>query len=246
MAKNSAAGAAGVSMVALLLLVGCTTAPSPKATTGPGTSTSNPSPTAAPTDGAAPAATPAPDAESRAAITRIVVRPEHLQFIDESGAELSVLSYDAAADEYVDIFTDLMGAAPVISDTPGGNETLPTTHYDWDGFILRDDHESEGQKWEMNVTVTFTKPQIGPRLIEVATIQGFQPGDDLRWLATYMDEPYDEAFDFHQIQAEHGSPIGEQQPGNPYSNSYSVSGQNLYQQEGTVIFAPWNFGIGHV
>ncbi|MEL4320062.1 hypothetical protein WJX64_13685 [Leifsonia sp. YIM 134122] len=245
MAKMSAVGAAWVA-VASLLLVGCTSAPSSKPTTGPGTSTSDPSPTATPTEDAVPAVSPGPEAESRAAITRIVVRPEYLQFIDESGAELQSISYDDAADAYVELFTDLMGAGPDISDTPGGNESLPTTHYEWDGFVLRDDHESGDTEWDMNVSVTFTKAELGPRHIGVATTQGFQPGDDLGWLATYMNEPYDENAAFHQVQAEHGEPIGEQNPDNPYSNSNSVAGQDGFKQEGTVIFAPWNFGIGHV
>lgn len=64
-------------------------------------------------------------------------------------------------------------------------------------------------------------------------------------LARYMDEPYSEGSPFNQIQAEHGAPIGAQQSHTTYSNSYSVSGQNLYGQDVSVILAPWNFGIGH-
>lgn len=237
MSRYSVIGTTVIALAATLLVVGCTSAPSPKPTGKP-----DPTPTAAPTITTAPD----PAAETRAAITSIVVRPEMLQFLDTAGTERLTLSYDADAQLYVDLFTDLLGAAPAIEDTPGGNESQPTTTYSWDGFELRDDHENGGFESDMNVSVMFSAPALGPRSISVATIQGFKPGDDLRWLATYMDEPFVEDGGFNQIQAEHGPPIGEQQPGSPYSNSNSVSGQNLYRQDGTVIFAPWNFGIGHV
>lgn len=248
MAKSTIITMTTVAVAATMLLSGCTPEPSPVPTKKPDTSTSAPKPTvsAAPTSSATPAPTADPEAQSRAAITQIVVRPELLQLKDANGAELGTISYDATADEFVDLFTDLLDDSPEVTDYPGGHEALPVTRYVWDGFELEDDHEPGTFQSDMNVAVTFIKPELGPRHIAVSTIQGFQPGDDLRWLAEYMGEPFHEGSEFNQIQAEHGPPIGEQQKYNPYSNSNSVTGQNRYKVEGSVVFAPWNFGIGHV
>jgi hypothetical protein len=234
-----------VILTATLALAGCA-APGPlptpttkptTSTSGPAPSTSTPEPTDAPVD---------PESQMLSSVTRIVVRPELLQLMNEGGAELGTISYDAAAETFVGLFTELLGAAPIVTDTPGGHEWPPVTHYTWDGFELRDDHETGDYQLDMNLSVTFTEPEIGLRHIAVSTIQGFKPGDDLRWLAKYMDEPFYEDRDFNQIQAEHGPPIGEQSPHSEYSNSNSVTGQNLHNHAGSVIFAPWNFGIGHV
>ena len=189
----------------------------------------------------------APSAQQKYdAVTQIIVRPEMLELKDVSGADVATMSYGATADEFGEAFTALLGAAPTITEFPGGTESQPETRYVWEGFQLADDHERGDYQDAMNVAVTFSAPALGPRGITVSTVQGFKPGDDLRWLATYMDEPFDEASDFHQIQAEHGDPIGEQSAHSEYSNSNSVTGQTGYPDKTSVIFAPWNFGIGHV
>jgi hypothetical protein len=235
--------AIATALAATMLLAGCTASDgSPEPTQRPDAST----PAAAPVGTATPAPPAGRESQIRAAITQIIVRPELLQLKDKEGALLGSISYDATAEVFVDLFTELMGAAPTVTDTPGGIEALPVTHYSWSGFELQDDHEPGDYEADMNVSVTFTAAELGPRRITVSTIQGFKPGDDLRWLANYMDEPFYEESEFNQIQAEHGPPIGEQAQYNAYSNSNSVTGQNLYKHDGSVIFAPWNFGIGHV
>ena len=239
MSKRSVAIATASALALAALLAGCA-APSPTPTADASRSAK---PTGSPTSSEVPRAA---DDQARDTITSIVVRPEMLQLMDKNGAEVETISYDASAEEFVGMFTSLMKAEPAVTENPGGMESSPTTMYTWDGFELADDHERDGGVSDMDVAVTFTKPQLGPRAITVATIQGFKPGDDLRWLAKYMNEPFNEGADFNQIQAEHGAPIGDQLPGSPYSNSNSVTGQNLYQHEGSVVFAPWNFGIGHV
>jgi hypothetical protein len=233
--------ATSLTLAASMFLAGCT---SPEPTKEPSTSTAAP----APTDVPVPLPTPSIDREAatRAAITQIIVRPDHLQFTDAAGVELRAVSYDADAGEFVDLFTDLMGAQPSVREGPAGNHNPPFTEYTWDGFRLRDDHErADRYQADMNIDVLFLAPELGPRRIGVATVQGFKPGDDLRWLAEYMDEPPSSNGEFNQVQAEHGPPIGEQQPGFAYSNAYSVTGQKLNGHDGSVIFAPWNFGVGH-
>lgn len=234
-------------LAASILLAGCTAPESlPRPTGKPDTSTSNPSLPPTPTGAATPGSSADEQSSTRASITQIIVRPELLQMKDKNDVELGTISYDATAEMFVDLFTDLMGAAPTVTDTPGGHEWSPVTHYAWDGFELQDDHEQGDYKADMNVSVMFTEPELGPRHITVSTIQGFKPGDDLRWLAKYMDEPFHEDSAFHQIQAEHGPPVGEQSPHYPYSNSHSVTGQTTQTSDRSGIFAPWNFGIGHV
>ena len=169
-----------------------------------------------------------------------------MELKDQSGSDVATISYDSAADEFVEVFTALLGAAPTVTEEPGGIESQPETRYVWEGFRLTDDHERGDYQADMNVAVMFSAPELGPRSITVSTIQGFKPGDDLRWLATYMDEPFYEESDYQQIQAEHGPPIGEQNERSRYSNSNSVTGQTGYPDKTSVIFAPWNFGIGHV
>lgn len=240
-------------LVAATILTGCTSPAEP----GPSKS---PHPTAASTGKPAPSATPKPapvttatakptptaTPDWRDGITQITVRPELLQLKDAAGTELGTISYDATADEFVTLFSDLLGAAPVVKDHPGGHEWMPWTSYSWDGFELDDDHESGEWQADMNVSVTFSDPELGPRKISVSTIQGFQPGGDLAWLARWMDEPYHPDSQFNQVQAEHGDPVGPKSDWNEYSNSNSVTGQNGYPDPSSVIFAPWNFGIGHV
>ncbi|KQO98684.1 hypothetical protein [Leifsonia sp. Leaf264] len=177
-------------------------------------------------------------------ITQITVRPEQLDMKDASGEIIVGLSYDLDVKTFVQNMTWVIGSEPTISDTPGGSEWWPVTHYKWPGFEVMDDHETGGKNMDMNLAVVFLEPVIGGD-ISVSTIQGFQPGDDLGWLARYMDEPYNPDSDFNQVQAEHGPPIGPKYM-EKYSNSNSVTGQNRYQHEGSVIFAPYNFGIGHV
>ncbi|MET0844273.1 MAG: hypothetical protein ABWY23_10495 [Mycetocola sp.] len=184
------------------------------------------------------------EAPRGAAIAKIVVRPEMLQLVDEAGTDLSTLSYDADATEFVTLFTDLMAADPVIEESPGGKESWPSTIYTWDGVQIWDDHEKEGEML-MNVAISFSEPEIGPRGIAVSTIQGFQPGDDLQWLAEYMDEPYSDEWPTQEVQAEHGPPVGEpMSPDSKYSNSYSVMGHSpLPGTDKTAIVAPRNLGI---
>ena len=226
-----------------MTLAGCVASePVPTDQGQDGTSSPRPTPT-----GAATAIPVAPSAQQKYdAVTQIIVRPEMLELKDQSGADVATLSYDATADEFVEVFTALLGAAPTVTESPWRIESLPETRYVWEGFRLADDHESGDYQADMNVSVTFSAPELGPRGITVSTIQGFKPGDDLRWLATYMDEPFSEESEFHQIQAERGPPIGEQNEYSEYSNSNSVTGQTGYPDKTSVIFAPWNFGIGHV
>ncbi|TFV99883.1 hypothetical protein [Orlajensenia leifsoniae] len=176
-------------------------------------------------------------------VTKIVVRPEMLQLLDAGGVEQGSISYDAEVEGFVALFTDLTGADPAIEEHPGGMESWPSTSYTWDGVRVSDDHEGKGPM-DMNVDVTFSTPELGPANVAVSTIQGFQPGDDLAWLAEYMDEPYNADSVWHEVQAEHGPVIGPQES-ETYSNSNSVVGRKWPNMDGSVIFAPWNLGIGH-
>jgi hypothetical protein len=59
-----------------------------------------------------------------------------------------------------------------------------------------------------------------------------------------MDEPFYEESEFRSKPS-----MARRSESSQYlesSNSNSVTGQNLHNDDGSVIFAPWNFGIGHV
>ncbi|MFT2815801.1 hypothetical protein [Leifsonia sp. A12D58] len=243
MGKGFIAVAATMTLAAAMALTGCVASDPAPTNTGQAQDASSPRPIPSSTA----SAIPVPSGAQRAyeAVTQIIVRPEILELKDSSGADVATLSYDAAAEEFVGLFTEILDADPVVTEFPGGLETLPTTRYAWTGFELMDDHEHGDAQSDMNVSVKFTAPELGARGITVSTIQGFKPGDDLRWLATYMDEPYYDDSEYQQIQAEHGPPIGEQEISG-YSNSHSVAGRTNYPEGGTAIYAPWNFGIGHV
>ncbi len=223
------------------LLAGCTASPPtpdgevpPPDASAPGSATTTPR--------ATPSATPtAEPVDPLAAVTAIIVRPENLDLNDAAGATIRTLSYNAEAAEFVRAMNAILGAEPTVTERPGGNETHPTTQYDWPGVQVFDDHEQGDFQQDMNLAVVFTTPQIGQG-VTVATIQGFQPGGDLAGLAEWMDEPYS-ADGYNQIQAERGPDIGPREL-ESYANANSVAGQDY--KGSTVIFAPWNFGIGHV
>lgn len=220
--------AVGAASVIVALLAGCTSAP--EVSQGKPTEASSPTPTA--TD------TPSPFA----AVTSIVVRPEALELMDSSGTLVAALSYDAEVGSFVDALSALAGAEPSVTEYTAGSEVPARTEYSWGDFVVSDDHEVGDRRQDMNLSVTFLQPTIGGH-VSVATIQGWQPGGDLGELARQMDEPYTGS-GFDQIQAEHGDPIGPQTDGFTYSNSNSVTGINYHGT--TAIFAPFNFGIGHV
>ncbi|MGO4105174.1 hypothetical protein AB4Y63_14565 [Leifsonia sp. YAF41] len=190
---------------------------------------------------ATPSATPSAEpVNPLAAVTAIIVRPENLDLNDTTGVTIRALSYDAEAADFVAALNAILGAEPTVTEFRGGMESSPWTQYDWAGVQVNDDHEANGEQ-DMNLSVIFDSPSVG-QSVSVATIQGFQPGDDLAELAEWMDEPFT-AGGYNQVQAERGPDIG---PRNfpEYANANSVTGQDYTGS--TVIFAPWNFGIGHV
>ncbi|WP_232498467.1 hypothetical protein [Agromyces humatus] len=230
-----------VSVAAALALSGCTFSTAPAPTPSPETvASSTPTPTPEPVD---PLTT----------VSAIVVRPEHLDLLDAAGAVITTLSYDAEGAEFVSTLSTVLGAEPTLSEHGASLETPPRTHYDWDGVRVSDDHEvdvpTEGGaiygEVDMNVSVLFRAPTVGDG-VAVRTVNGFQPGGDAKALAAELGEPwYGNGND--QVRVETGEPIGEQQSYSEYENAYSVA-VNTWEWEGAsnTVFAPWNFGIGHV
>lgn len=230
-----------VSVAAALALSGCTfgTAPAPTPS-AEAVASSTPTPTPEPVD---PLTT----------VSAIVVRPEHLDLLDAAGAVVATLSYDAESAEFIATLSTVLGAEPAVSEHGASMETPPRTEYDWDGVQVSDDHEDDvpaesGANYgevDMNVSVHFKAPTVGDG-VAVRTVNGFQPGGDAQALAAELGEPwYDNGFD--HVRVETGEPIGEQQSYTEYENAYSVA-VNTWEWEGAsnTVFAPWNFGIGHV
>lgn len=230
-----------VSIAAALALSGCTFGATPVAAPSPeAVASSPPTPTAEPID-------------PLTSVTEIVVRPEQLELLDAAGVVVTTLSYDADAGDFIGTLSTVLGADPAESEHSASMETPPRTDYDWDGVRVTDDHEDEvaadsGATYgevDMNVSVLFRTPTVGDG-VAVRTVNGFQPGGDAHALAIELGEPW-YANGYDQVRVETGEPIGEQQPHHDYENAYSVA-VNTWEWEGAsnVVFAPWNFGIGHV
>lgn len=223
-----------LSVAAALTLSGCTFGPTPVPTPSPeAASTPTPTPSAEPVD---PLTT----------VTAIVVRPEYLELRDAADAVVSTLSYDADTQTFVDTLSTVFAAEPGQTESSGGMESPPSTEYWWgDGVRVWDDHEVDG--WgpiDMNVSVLFTAPVVGDG-VTVTTSTGFAPGGDAQTLAAELGEPW-YGIGYDQVRVESGEPIGEQNF-DEYENAYSVA-VNAWEAYGSsaAVFAPWNFGIGHV
>ncbi|ANJ27712.1 hypothetical protein [Agromyces aureus] len=240
---------ATILLAAALLLTGCV--PSPPDPSPTPTPTPTPAATVPPTDQAAPVE-PVTDVDE--VVTEIVVRPEYLELVNESGVVVDELSYDADASAFVDTVSEVLGGPPTVEEFPGGHEWFPTTRYSWPGVLIIDDHEPEGVSSDLNVAVEFTHPIVGSG-IAVATVQGFRPGDDAQAFAAELGETwYGTGHD--EFPAETGPDIGERaydewnDTYDQYANANAVS-IHLWNRGNdpavtSIVMAPWNFGIGHV
>ena len=254
--SRRAAGVVTIVIAAGLLLTGCVVAP-PDPTRPP-----LPSPTR-PADSEdvvkPPTAPPAPTAEPVAnvdpVVRELVVRPEHLDLVNGAGAVVGTLSYDADAQVFVDTLSGVLGGPPDVAEFPGGHEWSPSTRYTWPGVVVTDDHEAGDYQVDMNVCVRFTHPVVGNG-IGVATTQGFRPGDDLRSFASELGEEW-HGTGYDEFPAETGPDLGERGYDSwtgtyakyANANAVSVTLWGAGSEDPTVtsmIFAPWNFGIGHV
>ncbi|WP_350347346.1 hypothetical protein ABIQ69_11965 [Agromyces sp. G08B096] len=185
----------------------------------------------------------------------IVVRPEHLELVNRSGAVVDTLSYDADAGVFIDVLGGVLGGAPDVEERRGGHEWFPSTADRWPGVQVVDDHEPDGVSADMNVSVRFTHPIVGNG-ISVSTVQGFRPGDDLEAFAAELGEEW-HGSGYDEFPAETGPDIAPRMcfewDGScvEYANANAVS-VNLWGGGTTdptvtsVVSAPWNFGIGHV
>jgi len=249
------AGVVTMVIAAGMLLAGCVVGlPDPTALPTP-TPTRPPATRAAevpPTEGPPPA--PEPIVAVDTVVTHVVVRPEQLELVNSAGAVVEELSYDADAEEFADALENVLGGPPDVEERPGGHEWWPYTTYSWPGVAVRDDHEREGVSSDMNVSVTFTHPVVGNG-ITVSTVQGFRPGDDARSFSEELGETW-HGTGYESFPAETGPDIGPRGYDDwtdsfwEYANANAVAVNQWVGGDDptvtSVIFAPWNFGIGHV
>ncbi|MFB6609616.1 hypothetical protein ACFCVO_04815 [Agromyces sp. NPDC056379] len=239
-------GLAILLFTATLVLTACVPSPPDPKPTG----TPTPHASAAPIESVPPTE---PDGVADPVVTRIVVRPEHLELTNRAGAVVDELSYDADAVAFVDALSNVLGGPPDVEERPGGHEWFPWTKYSWPGVVVVDDHEPDGISSDMNVAVEFTHPVVGDE-ISVATVQGFRPGDDAQALAAELGETW-QGNGYDEFAAETGPDIGERAYsewdgtyGEANANAVAVSHWSRESDPTvtSVIRAPWNFGIGHV
>ncbi|WP_395242793.1 hypothetical protein ACGGZK_11490 [Agromyces sp. MMS24-K17] len=227
----------GGAIAAAALLASCTAPATPEARPTdlprPSVATSTPTPT------------PEPEpADPLEAAVELVLRPERLELLDAEGAVVADLSYDADVAAFIAALTTALAAAPTIEEHDGSLETWPTTVYAWEGLQVADDHEGAGPI-DLNLAVRVTTPVVGDGLA-VRTVTGFQPGDDAEALAADLGEPWTGS-GWDQVRAETGAPIGQQLIAE-YENAYSVAVNTwpVDDGDGSWLYAPWNFGVGHV
>jgi hypothetical protein len=249
--KGRVVRAVTIMFTAAVLLTGCVV--SPPLPTPPPTTTRAPESSTAP---ASPGPTTAPVADPvDPIVTHITVRPEQLDLLDSAGLVVTELSYDADAAVFVDAVSTALGGPPSVKEWPGGHEWFASTRYTWPGVEVSDDHEPSGVTSDMNVNIRFTHPVVGNG-ITVSTVQGFRPGDDLEAFAGVLGEDWT-ATEYHEFPAETGPDVGERGYDSwtntswRYANANAVSvsswgGPAADATVTSVIFAPWNFGIGHV
>ena len=236
--------AAGVSLVVALLLIltGCAS-PSPIVSPSAPSAASNPTPTGA--EGSEPV------------IATIVVRPEHLDLQDASGAVVQTLSYDLTAGEMVSALSVAFGGEPVVEEYLGHCcESRPATIYRWDRFQVRDDHmgrfaDEDPSVWipddgpdyaDMNLLVRVAGPEA--RGVAITTTPGFEVGGDLEELAAGLGQPYPDG-SFVEIAVETGPELGPPEIEGKV-NAYSVVVQAPGSESEVQISAPVNIGVGRV
>jgi hypothetical protein len=206
------------------------------------TATTDPSGTSAPAAGADPLDT----------VVAVVLRPDHLDLLDDAGTVVAEVSYDADAAEIASTLEVVFGAAPEIEEFAGRCCEAPRmTNYHWEGFSVFDDHmghftDDDERVWidedrpddhGMNVSVSADAAAVGD--VAVAAENGFAIGDDLGELTGAVEHPG--GADWVQIPLETGpelgAPVIEGRP-NAYSVVVQVNGPDAAPE----IVAPLNLG----
>ena len=236
---------AAVAAIVASTLAGCFGAAPPAETAAPSTPTSEPSPA------------PTAAAGDESVIAAIVVRPDHLDLQDGSGAVMQTLSYDLTAEEIVSALSVVFGGAPVVEEYPGRCcESRPSTNYRWDQFQVRDDHmgqfaDGDQSVWipddgpdyvDMNLLVQVAAPEV--RGVAITTTPGFEVGDDLEELAAGLGQPYSDG-SFAEIAVETGPELGPPEIEGEV-NAYSVVVQAPGSESEVQVSAPVNIGVGRV
>jgi hypothetical protein len=203
-----------------------------------------------PPETAAPA--PTATADPLESVTTVVLRPEHLDLVDDGGVVVTELSYDDEAVAIVETLAKVFGIDAEIEEDPGVCCEAPRmTIYHWDGFQVLDDHmgyftDDDERNWidedgpdvrEMNVRVAAESAAIGD--VAVTAADGFAIGDDLDALDGRVDHAGGP--DWVQVPLETGAELGpEMIEGMP--NAYSVIVQVAGPDAEPQLVAPVNLG----
>ena len=215
-------------------------------------------PPALPTADASSPSQPVIESDPLETVSTIVVRPEHLELQDDSGAIVQTLSYDLTLEEYAAALTIVFDVEPTLEEYVGSCcESPPATSSQWGGFTVTDDHmgsfaDHDQTLWipedvpdyrGMNLSVRVTEPTVGD--IHITTMAGFEVGDDVPALADAVGWPYDPAADHHAIPIENGTELGPpEMEGLP--NAYSVVVVGPMPDGTFFLTAPMNVGVASV
>jgi hypothetical protein len=207
---------------------------------------------------ASPTSEPVVEVDPLETVAVVVVRPEHLELRDDSGATVQTLSYDLTAEEFVAALTSVFGGDPEIEERPGSCcESGAATIYHWDDFRVGDDHmghfaDHDNTLWipedvpdyrGMNLGVRATGSAV--RGIPITTTVGFEVGEDIAALASGVGWPYDAAAEHSVIPVETGPELGPPEI-EGMLNAYSVVVVGPEPDGTFFLTAPMNVGVPSV
>ncbi|WP_166804945.1 hypothetical protein [Cryobacterium sp. Sr8] len=112
-------------------------------------------------------------------MTTIVVRPEALELMDESGSLVASLTYEDPLAAMLSALSVVVGEEPATASYEGGLERPAGQTYSWAGLTLTDYLPPEGKfLGESDYSLDFTAGQVGDG-VAITTESGSTVGDDM-------------------------------------------------------------------
>ncbi|TFD74256.1 hypothetical protein E3T54_15915 [Cryobacterium sp. Sr8] len=134
---------------------------------------------AGPAGDVAPSSSPGPEVDPLTSVTTIVVRPEALELMDESGSLVASLTYEDPLAAMLSALSVVVGEEPATASYEGGLERPAGQTYSWAGLTLTDYLPPEGKfLGESDYSLDFTAGQVGDG-VAITTESGSTVGDDM-------------------------------------------------------------------
>ncbi|MFT4284606.1 MAG: hypothetical protein QM598_07220 [Protaetiibacter sp.] len=198
---------------------------------------------------ASPSTTP-PASETPAAeatdpldeVTRILIRTDHVEFGDDAGWTLGGFDYADDPAPAIEALTTIFGAEPTRYAQPQSTEAIPSTAYEWDGFLLGVREENTAAWYLGGLYVRVTKASVHG--VAVQTIEGITVGTSAAEASSHAIETTARR-DFVEAQIDPISVPPAPEDTSPLPDARVFVGVLAPSAAGLVdrIYAPWiNFG----